>query len=155
MTKEERVAHRKSVRQSKRMTVEMQANESRSKVEQQIGNFMQMLTTLEGEWQRQEETRFQKEKELNEVKEHLTKVGEQMVAVGKVLSDTSAQMDHLKNILDKIVTNASPKVRKADEKWFGDFEAFQQNFWQMRHTMYIQQAKNNKVRWSILHARYI
>jgi ABC-type protease/lipase transport system fused ATPase/permease subunit len=74
MTKEERDAYRKSVRKSRIQSVEQLANESRTKVDQQIANFMTMLTMLEGEWQRQEEARFQKEQELNEVKEHLSKV---------------------------------------------------------------------------------
>ena len=47
-------------------------------------------------------------------------------------------------MLDKSVESAPKKVR--NEQWFSGLESYQQSFWQVRHDLYVQVAKQNKVR---------
>mmetsp|Transcript_43344 Transcript_43344/g.66603 ORF Transcript_43344/g.66603 Transcript_43344/m.66603 type:complete len:274 (-) Transcript_43344:31-852(-) len=140
MTREERRAYR----ESKRMTVEMQQNESRVKVDQQIGGFMMMMQKLEADWQRGEEARIKSLDDMAEQRKLMEKVGTQMEFLTNSLSDLSARMDHMKLMLDRLVESA-PKSAKKEEKWFSDLTAFQEKFWKMRHDAYISTAKYKKM----------
>jgi len=140
MTKEERRAYR----QSKRMTVEMKQNESRVKIDKQIGGFMMMMQKLEADWQRGEEERIKSVQDMAEQRKLMEKVGTQMEFLTNTLSDLSARMDHMKLMLDKLVDSA-PKSVKKEDKWNTDLKAFQEKFWKMRHQAYISTAKYKKM----------
>ena len=140
MTKEERRAYR----QSKRMTVEMKQNESRVKIDKQIGGFMMMMQKLEADWQRGEEERIKSVQDMAEQRKLMEKVGTQMEFLTNTLSDLSARMDHMKLMLDKLVDSV-PKSVKKEDKWNADLKAFQEKFWKMRHQAYISTAKYKKM----------
>merc|ERR1712137_358486 len=140
MTKEGRRAYR----QSKRMTVEMKQNESRVKIDKQIGGFMMMMQKLEADWQRGEEERIKSVQDMAEQRKLMEKVGTQMEFLTNTLSDLSARMDHMKLMLDKLVDSA-PKSVKKEDKWNTDLKAFQEKFWKMRHQAYISTAKYKKM----------
>eukprot|EP00339_Tiarina_fusa_P011344 CAMPEP_0117046738 /NCGR_PEP_ID=MMETSP0472-20121206/32315_1 /TAXON_ID=693140 ORGANISM="Tiarina fusus, Strain LIS" /NCGR_SAMPLE_ID=MMETSP0472 /ASSEMBLY_ACC=CAM_ASM_000603 /LENGTH=231 /DNA_ID=CAMNT_0004759201 /DNA_START=175 /DNA_END=867 /DNA_ORIENTATION=- len=133
MTREER----KQYRESKRLTVELSHSESRVKVDQQIGKFMKMIQLLEGEWQKGEEDRIKREKELEEQQKMFEKASSQMDFLSNALMEMSNQMEEMKNDMDSLTANVSKGVKK-EEKWYGtQFANFQNNFLDMRHQAYV------------------
>ena len=59
---------------------------------------MNMMTMLETEWAKGEDQRQQRELELQAEREKLTKLAEQFQVLSAYLAETSAKMDHLKNV---------------------------------------------------------
>ena len=141
MTKEEKKAYR----QSKRMTIELQQNESRGKIEQQIHGFMGLMEKLELDWQRSEEDRIKREEEIIEQGNIIEKATTQIQFLLDSMSSLGTTMDDLKSSFDKLVDTA-PKAIRKEEKWYAkDIKGFQDNFWDMHHQIIINTAKFKKV----------
>lgn len=140
LTKEEK----RQIRQSRRMTMELQASEARVKVDTQINNFMLMMNSLEGEWQKMEDARVKRENEIEAQRICFEKAGETMAFLTTTVQDLQAQVDHLKVVLDRVVEHV-PKAAKKDEKWLEQLKNFQENYLSMRHTLFVNSAKHKKM----------
>jgi hypothetical protein len=146
LTREEK----RAVRESKRLTVEFKNSETRVKVDQQIGNFVQMMEILETEWQKGEEQRLKREEEWNSQREMIEKAADQMNFLSKNLHEISTSMENMNRGLDQLMESV-PKGVKKEEKWFGkDLTGWQENFRDMRHQAFISSAKFKKVQIQIL-----
>lgn len=110
-----------------------------------------MIQLLEVEWQKGEEDRIKREKELEEQKTMFEKASGQMDFLSKALFDMTNQMEEMKVSMDSLVESASKSVKK-EEKWYnGQFVSFQNNFLDMRHQAQVAAMKQKKVNF-ILHS---
>ena len=107
LTKEEK----KLIRASRRMTMELKSTEARVKVDQQINGFMKMMSSLEGEWQKMEDTRVKREQEMEAQRVCFEQAGESMAFLTTTVQDLVAQMEHMKVVIDRVVEN-TPKAAK-------------------------------------------
>lgn len=105
-----------------------------------------MIQLLEVEWQKGEEDRLKREKELEDQRNMFEKASGQMDFLSKALIDMSDQMEEMKSSIDSLADNASKSVRK-EEKWYGgQFTSFKNNFLEMRHQAQVAAMKQKKVK---------
>ena len=113
---------------------------------------MNMIQVLEKEWQKGEEDRIQRDKEMEEQRAMFEKASGQMDFLSTALMEMSEQMESMKVDLDNLVAGASKGVKKED-KWYGtQFMSFQNNFLDMRHQAYVAAMKQKKVSSYRLHS---
>ena len=93
--------------------MELQASEARVKVDTQINNFMLMMNSLEGEWQKMEDARVKRENELEAQRVCFEKAGETMAFLTTTVQDLQAQVDHLKVVLDRVVDHVPKSAKKV------------------------------------------
>ena len=113
-------------------------------MDQQISKFMKMMQILEQEWQKGEEDRVNREKELAEQQEKFEKASSQMGFLSSALSDISAQMEEMNADIEALMSSATKSIKK-EEKWYPTFTSFENNFQDMRHQAFVNSAKHKKV----------
>ena len=129
-------------RTARRMTIRLE-EKKRSKVDEQLGQFLSMMQVLEKEFSRMDEARVEREQQLLDAQNMLARTQQQVVLLSDLLMKSASQMDTMKTNLDSLVDSFPKKLAKGSP-FFSDMGKFQESFWTLRHKMYVEVAKQAK-----------
>ena len=129
-------------RVARRMTIRIE-EQKRSKVDEQLGQFVSMMQVLEKEFTRMDDARVEREQQLLEAQSMLSRTQQQVVLLSDLLLKSASQMDQMKTNLDSLVDSFPKKLAKGSP-FFSEMGQFQESFWTLRHKMYIEVAKQAK-----------
>ena|SRR3990167_9974028 len=124
LTKEER----RSIRQSRKLTTESQQEASRGKIDTQISKFMQMMQTLEAEWQVTEEARIKREEEIEQQGVLIEKAASQLQFLVQSYETMGTRVNELKASFDEVYSNIPKSVKKEDKAFYLELKDFKASY---------------------------
>mmetsp|Transcript_15119 Transcript_15119/g.38349 ORF Transcript_15119/g.38349 Transcript_15119/m.38349 type:complete len:548 (+) Transcript_15119:1252-2895(+) len=128
---------------------ELKMKQKRAVVDKQLSAFATLLQGLEGEFAKIEKERIEKERVLQQERAARKRLEQHVFELTALLKGSSSQMDNMKERLDGLVKDFPPKLAKGSP-FYNDMTNFQEDFWKLRHKMYVDVAKQDKATSSLL-----